>query len=277
MDIPLYYIECGFLSSLFTWADYKKPEKYNAPISFIISKNGFYFDATKPNSIETALNDNNIIINSKQKTRAKKCIKYLLDNKLTKYNSQPIYTPNIGRYGKRKILLVDQSFGDYSITKGLASNYTFAEMLDTAVKENKDADIIIKTHPDTIAGRACYYKDIAEHDNIFLQTDPINPISLLNYIDEVYTCTSQLGFEALLCGKKVHVFGMPFYAGWGLTDDRIKLQRRNNKRSLEEIFYIVYIMNSLYVNPKVKSRCEIEEAMEYLCSQRKEYFRKHLS
>ncbi|MGJ7724790.1 capsular polysaccharide export protein, LipB/KpsS family [Escherichia coli] len=29
--------------------------------------------------------------------------------------------------------------------------------------------------------------------------------------------TSLSGFEALLHGKRVFCYGMPFYAGWGLT------------------------------------------------------------
>lgn len=41
------------------------------------------------------------------------------------------------------------------------------------------------------------------------------PLSLLAGADVVYTVTSQMGFEALMLGKEVHCFGMPFYAGWG--------------------------------------------------------------
>jgi capsular polysaccharide export protein len=32
--------------------------------------------------------------------------------------------------------------------------------------------------------------------------------------------SSQLGFEAILAGHRPVTFGVPFYAGWGLTDDR---------------------------------------------------------
>jgi capsular polysaccharide export protein len=45
-----------------------------------------------------------------------------------------------------------------------------------------------------------------------------------------------------LYNKEVVVFGMPFYAGWGLTDGKQVLQRRTNKRMLEEIFCITYII-----------------------------------
>ncbi|MEZ5684748.1 MAG: hypothetical protein R3D78_02115 [Paracoccaceae bacterium] len=42
---------------------------------------------------------------------------------------------------------------------------------------------------------------------------------LIDIVDEVWTMTSLLGFEALLRGKSVTCAGMPFYAGWGLTRD----------------------------------------------------------
>lgn len=159
-----------------------------------------------------------------------------------------------------------------SILKGLAGDSTFEKMLQAAIEENPDADIIVKTHPDTIAGRGGYYTKLKQKGNIYLQTTPINPISLIEYCDKVYVCTTQFGFEALMCGKEVHTFGMPFYAGWELTIDSQKCARRTNKRTLEEVFYIAYIIYSYYVNPDKNCRCEIEEAMEYLLKLRKEYF-----
>lgn len=97
----------------------------------------------------------------------------------------------------------------------------------------------------------------------------------LHYSILLYVCTTQLGMEALICGKEVHTFGIPFYSGWGLTIDYQDCERRTNKRSIEELFYIAYIMYSHYVNPDKKSGCEIEEAMDYLLRLRDEYFSKH--
>ena len=149
-------------------------------------------------------------------------------------------------------------------------------MLEKAIKENPDADIIVKTHPDTMSGtRGGYYTSLKSHDNVYTMTEPINPISLVKYCDKVYVCTTQLGMEALICGKEVHTFGIPFYSGWGLTIDYQDCERRTNKRSVEELFYIAYIMYSHYVNPDKKSGCEIEEAMDYLLRLRDEYFSKH--
>ena len=68
---------------------------------------------------------------------------------------------------------------------------------------------------------------------------------------------------------------MPFYAGWGLADERISISRRTNKRTLEEIFYIIYILYSKYFNPETKELCEIEEAIDYMLKLRKEYFNEY--
>lgn len=275
LNKPVLILEDGFLKSINTWIDENLDIKWRRGFSYTINSPVPYFDATRPSGLELMLNDKNLVISEDQKIRARKCIDKITSTHLTKYNHQPIYTPNIGRKGVKKVLVVDQSYGDMSISKGLANDSTFENMLNTAIQQNPDADIIVKTHPDTIAGAGGYYKNLKAHDNIYLQTEAINPISLIKYCDKVYVATTQLGFEALMCEKEVHVFGMPFYAGWGLTNDAQKCERRENKRSLEEIFYIAYIMYSYYVNPEKESRCEIEEAMDYLLKLRDEYFNEY--
>ena len=54
----------------------------------------------------------------------------------------------------------------------------------------------------------------------------------------------QMGFEALMLGKPVFCFGMPFYAGWGITQDDIICPRRTRRRSMLEVFaaaYLIYV------------------------------------
>jgi capsule polysaccharide export protein KpsC/LpsZ len=70
--------------------------------------------------------------------------------------------------------------------------------------------------------------------------------------------TSQLGFEALMLGKKVTCFGVPFYAGWGLTDDRIPAPRRRAHRTVLEVFAAAYFHYARYVNPINGKRCQLE-------------------
>lgn len=245
---------------------------YSCSCGYTLDDLTCYYDATKPSRLELTINSD-IELSEEQIARAKFCIDKIVKNNITKYNHQPIYEPQIGRNDAKKILVVDQSYGDMSISMGLASNETFKNMLDIAIKENPEADIIVKTHPDTMTGkRAGYYSNIKPHQNIYLQTEPINPISLIKYVDKVYVCTSQFGFEALMCGKEVHTFGMPFYAGWGLTIDAQKCDRRIRKRTLEELFYFAYIMFSFYINPTNNKPFEIEDAIEYLIKTRNKYF-----
>ena len=266
------FVGDSFLRSINTFVDDKAKPKFQKGISFTIDDLTSYFDGTRMSRLEQMLNDKNFVIADEQKLRARKCIDKIVETHLTKYNHQPIFEPKIGREGVKKVLVVDQSYGDMSIAKGLGSDETFKKMLECAIKENPNADIIVKTHPDTITGNVGgYYTKLKTHDNIYTQTSPINPISLIKYVDKVYVCSTQFGFEALMCGKDVRVFGMPFYAGWGLTEDEQICERRTNQRSLEEVFYLAYIVYSHYVNPETGKRCEIEEAMDYLLKLREEY------
>ena len=280
----VYILEDAFFRSTTTGADTSKPLRYQTGISFTIDDLASHYDSIYPSRLEMKLNSQDELSDEEVK-RSRKTIDHIVDHKLTKYNHQPIYRPKIGREGAPKVLVVDQSYNDYSIIRCQANESTFKNMLAAAVDENPDADIIVKTHPDTIVNkskRSGYFVELQEKGQLFLQRSGINPICLLEGIDKVYVCSSQIGFEALMTGCQVVTFGIPFYAGWGITDDRHPLlqtkemqRRRNRKRSLEEIFYFAYIWYSHYVNPVSGSSCEIEEALQHLTDLRKEYFNQY--
>ena len=83
-------------------------------------------------------------------------------------------------------------------------------------------------------------------------------------IDHVYTMTSLAGFEALIRGIKVTCLGMPFYAGWGATDDRQSCTRRTARRTPEEIFAAAYLLYAKYYDPLLRKAITFEEALELL-------------
>ena len=273
-NTKLLIAEDGFIRSINNFINKTIPSKYRNSISFTFSNLPHFF-ADEITTLEYMLNNEKLKLDNKQIERAKYLIDKIIKNKISKYNHQPIYKPEIGK-NKNKVLVIDQSYGDMSISYGWANEDTFKNMLEVAIKENYNADIIIKTHPDALVKNSerakCYYSSEYIKENVYLMAEEINPISLLEIVDKVYVCTSQLGFEALMMGKEVHVFGMPFYAGYGLTIDYQKCERRKNNRTLEEIFYITYINYSYYVNPEKEERCEIEEAIDYLIKLRREYF-----
>lgn len=138
-----------------------------------------------------------------------------------------------------------------------------------------ECDLIIKQHPDAIkGGKSSYYSDerlafTKSVDNVYTVNFDINPYCLLDLVEEVYVVTSGMGFEALMAGKKVHCYGMPFYAGWGVTEDQIQLPSRTRKRSLEEVFYFSYIEASRYFDPDLDKQVQVEEIVDYIVKHRK--------
>jgi len=71
--------------------------------------------------------------------------------------------------------------------------------------------------------------------------------ALLRAVDEVHVLTSLAGFEALLRGVKVVTHGSPFYAGWGLSEDRVATPRRTRRLTLDELVAGALIAYPTYV------------------------------
>ena len=266
--------EDGFLRSVDTWCAKDVPERFTKSCSVVFDIYGCYYDASRSSQIERMLNDQSLVLSAEQLQEAQRLIRRIVTERLTKYNHQSQATPAVGHKGARKVLVVDQSYGDYAIRKEWADDSTFARMLDDAINENPDADILVKTHPDTMTGaKRGYYDSVKEEGRVFRVTSPVNPYSLFDAVDDVYVCSTQLGFEALMAGHRMHVYGMPFYAGWGLTIDRQKNPRRTRTRSLEEVFYAFYVLYTHWVDPETGRPCSIDKAIDWLLKVRDEYAR----
>ena len=80
-------------------------------------------------------------------------------------------------------------------------------------------------------------------------------------VDEVHVNTSLAGFEALLRGKAVTTYGVPFYAGWGLTRDLGPVPaRRTAKRSIDELVAAALLIYPRYLDPVTGLPCPAEVA-----------------
>lgn len=170
------------------------------------------------------------------------------------------------------MLVIDQTFGDMAVKYGQASEVDFNKMLETAISENPEAQIWVKTHPDVLSGKKKgYLTDLPQYtDRVRIITEDVNPASLIKLCEKVYCVTSQMGFEALLLGKKVVTFGVPWFAGWGVTDDRneavqlLVQQNRRKDRSLLQLFYAAYFDYSRYINPNTGEKGSIFDVIDYL-------------
>lgn len=239
------------------------------PLSLVVDQSGIYFDATQPSDLEKLIL--HVSISKDEELDAQKLIKKILSEGITKYNLHYDKLNHADFQNKKNILVVDQTCGDQSIHYAMASADSFKVMLQQASKDHPDATIWVKIHPDVMAGKAKSHFALNDlkAKNIRLLTENYNPIALCRVMSEVYVVSSQLGFEALLCGKPVHCFGVPWYAGWGLTQDRQELtelikDRRNVSRSLEHLFTCAYLKYAKYVSPVSHQLCELEEILDIL-------------
>lgn len=265
----LFLLEDGFLRSVGLGV------QGDPALSIVLDNTGVYYDATCASRLETMLVDGHdagmfgdgVSALSDCWERAAQCIDRIVTARLSKYNFSP--EVDLAPTEHPRVLVVDQTAGDMSIELGLADAASFERMLDAAVAENPEAEILVKVHPDVIVGKKKgHLLEVARQRRLTLLAESMNPIRLLEQVDRVYVVTSQLGFEALMVGKPVFCFGAPFYAGWGLTDDRVAIPRRGVARTLEEVFAAAYILYPRYVDPATGQRCEIETVIDYLAIQR---------
>jgi capsular polysaccharide export protein len=257
---PVVHTEDGFLRSVRTGAEGEPA------LSHVLDRRGIYYDATSASDLE-AMIESGEGAHPDLLARAEAGMARLRERRLSKYNAAPWRTPAaLGlEPGGDNVLVVDQTAGDLSIGYGLAGAVSFDRMLETARREHPAATLVVKTHPAVAAGkRRGHFQGLAEAPGLRVIGEPVNPWALLEACHTVYTVTSQLGFEALMAGARVRCFGMPFYAGWGLTADRLVCERRTRRAGLAEVFAAAYLLYSHYRDPHGFEPCAFEDAVDHL-------------
>ncbi|MBR5346652.1 MAG: capsular polysaccharide biosynthesis protein [Deltaproteobacteria bacterium] len=260
--IPYIAVEDGFLRSLELGA------RHAPPLSLVVDGSGIYYDASAPSDLENLLNSKGWET-PELLASARQAMADIRTFCLSKYNHAPAARPDLlGRGDVPRVLIIDQSYGDSSVTLGQAGEESFIRMLEEARSRFPHGRIFVKTHPDTLAGFKRGYLDGRLPDGVTRIACDVAPLSLLAQADAVFCVTSQMGMEALLLSKPVYCFGMPFYAGWGLTTDALSCPRRVQRRTLEELFAAAYLCYPRYINPVSGERCDIHNVIRRLALQR---------
>jgi capsular polysaccharide export protein len=153
---------------------------------------------------------------------------------------------------------------DASIRLGAGEVRSNAALLQAVRMANPAAVIIYKPHPDVRANlRPGHIANAGDWADLVL--DDADPIAAIQACDCVWTMTSLLGFEALLHDRPVTSLGMPFYAGWGLTDDRARpLARRNKTLDLTALVHATLIAYPRYRDPVSGLPCPVEVIVDRL-------------
>ncbi len=227
------------------------------PLGLNIDQRGVHFDPATRSDLELILTEDPLD-DTALLDRARAGIVALQSGQLSKYTC---FDPETPVPDPGYVLVIDQTRKDAAITASGADSNTFREMLFYAQTEHPGQRIIIKTHPETRAGDKAGYFNAADcTDRISLCDAPVSPWALLSGAVAVYTVSSQLGFEAILAGHKPVVFGQPFYMGWGLTDDRKPLARRQRRLTRAQLFAGAMILYPTWYDPYHDRLCSFEEA-----------------
>lgn len=260
--LPLLILEDGFLRSAGDGAD-------QHPLSMNIDDLGIYFDAAAPSRLELLIRAG---CTAAQAQRSLALGETWRAERLSKYNAaRDTAFDATSPY----VVVADQTHGDASIAGALAGPGSFAQMLEAALDEYPDHEIVLKMHPEVYAGRkrghfAALSPGMAARVRVLGQH--LGPADLLERASAVYVVSSQIGFEALIWQRRVRTFGMPFYAGWGLTHDALARPARPARRtdaSLEALLHAALVAYPRYVDPETGTRCEIERVMEHVALQRR--------
>ncbi|MBP3946183.1 hypothetical protein [Psychrobacter sp. K31L] len=242
-NIDIWRVEDGFIRSANLGASGA------TPYSLVFDKSGLYYNSNNPSDVEKILNSHDFNINSNLTEEASKLLQLIIDLKISKYNPPAIFHDTSLKL-KKRVLVIGQVDNDASIRYGNPEKWTMEDMVRLAKYEHPDAEILYRPHPEIFKG---FQESNFKNTNVELFAEILSPdehiIELLERVDHVYTITSLTGLEALLRGKTVTVLGKPFYAGWGLTDDRciFESDRRTRQLTLLELFVGAYLIYPRYI------------------------------
>ena len=241
----IYRMEDGFLRSVGLGSD------AHAPASLVVDSRGVYFDPTRPSDLEHMLET--ATFTPDELARAAKLRETIVALNVSKYNVgtlEPLRLPPSAK-GRRVIMAIGQVEDDASIQRGCIDVRKNGDLVAAVREKNPEAFLIYKPHPDVTSGnRQGHVPEAVTKKLCDMVVVDVGVGACLAVVDEVHTLTSLVGFEALLRGLHVSVYGHPFYAGWGLTDDRHPHPRRTRKRTLDELVAATLIRYPRYVHPK---------------------------
>ncbi|MFM0044186.1 capsular polysaccharide biosynthesis protein [Paraburkholderia sediminicola] len=235
-----------------------------APRSQVIDRRGLYFDASQPSDLSVLLNETEF--SATELARAAALRERVVKLGVTKYNlgrRRPAWTAPAG---KRVVLVPGQVADDASIRLGTRVISTADALLREVRRLRPDAFVVYKPHPDVLSGNRNGLIDAQQLADI-VDTEA-DLLSLVDVVDEVHTLSSLAGFDALLRGKAVFTYGLPFYAGWGLTHDALTpLPWRHRTLTLDMLCAGVLLRYPLYWDWRTRLFTTPEAVVEQLAPQ----------
>lgn len=261
----LLHAEDGFVRSVGLGSDLIRPQ------SLVLDERGIYFDATHPSDLEHILSTREFTTEDRQ--RAQQVRAFIVEHGITKYNLEPRQTVQWSSNGRLVVLVPGQVETDASIRLGCTSVRTNLDLLRAVRQTRPDAFIVYKPHPDVLSRNRKGRVALADaHEYVDHVEAGVSVVSCIAACDEVHTMTSLTGFDALLRGKKVVTYGQPFYAGWGLTEDRAEnataFERRQRRLTLDQLVAGALLNYPIYWDWDLKGYTTCEAVLHRIVEQR---------
>ncbi len=263
-QVPFLWMEDGFLRSVGLGS------ALVPGASYVLDRQRPHYDARGPSDLEALLAEG--VVGSDLRARAAALRQRLVALRLSKYNTgrHEDLRSRLWPAGDRRIVLVaGQVEDDMAILKGAPRTRTNRGLLEAVRVRHPDAFLVYKPHPDVLAGLR---RGHVPHDVVAALADleiaDVHASDAIDAVDHVEVMSSLIGFEALLRGRTVTCHGLPFYAGWGLTEDLVPCARRQRRLDLDEIVAGALIRYPHYVDPHTQQPCTPEHLLDRLANDR---------
>lgn len=262
-------IEDGFLRSVLPG----RARGARGTLGLLIDRSGgVHFDPSAPSDLETLL-ATHPLDDPALLERARAGITFLQAQHLSKYTG---FDPDTPAPAPGYVLVIDQTRGDASVTASGAESPTFRKMLAAAKAEHPGARIVLRRHPETALGLRPGHFGAADLAGVEVSDASVSPWVLLAGARAVYAVSSQLAFEAMLAGHRPVLFGQPFCAGWGLSDDRAGApSRRGRSLTPEQLFAAAMILAPVWFDPCRERLCTFEDAARQLAAETRAWREDH--
>ena len=253
--VKLLWLEDGFIRSAGLGATFRPGA------SFALDSRGPYFDPAQESDLEHLLRSAEIGPGLLARAAALRAA--VVARGITKYNLEGDAPAIVAPAGRKCVLVPGQVEDDASVQLGGGAIRSNLALLEAVRRAEPDAFLIYKPHPDLEAGFRRGRVPAARLAGLADQIVTGAPMhAVLRQVDAVHTLTSLSGFEALLRGLPVTCWGAPFYAGWGLTEDRAALPRRDRRLTLDELVAVALILYPRCMDPLTGLPCPPEVLLD---------------